>query len=207
MKKPNILSKLQKSTKITMVACAVLLTITMLVLMLLMLFPIKKEQQPILQINQPKQTIEVQEEETTATRPPLLPMQTEGPQTLSTWSASIEGITRSTDEYLSYIESTYEPLETMWHELPTDASEPEPTEPEWVEEMTETSTFSEPSTEYYPNTVETTTFPQTETETIPLPTEPPVTEPPFTMPPETEPPFTFPPMIDLPEESDQPAVG
>lgn len=223
MKIPKMLSGLRKSTKITVYICGVFLIITTLVLLILMIFPIQKTETPALEINQPRQTAPP---ETTAQTTDALhfPAQTEAPHTLSTWSASIEGHTRSTDEYFEYMNSTYEPLETMWHELITDPPETEP-EPEtlppetdetdiWTEE---TTTFFEESTEFSDtgSDIETGFGSETVTETVTLPSPPlppesdPVpTEPIPTEPVQTEPAPTDPPVVDLPPADPEiPAEG
>lgn len=215
---PKMISGLQKSTKMTIIACAAFLALTALVLLFLMLFPIEPEEKPTLQVNQPQQTAALTELPQ-ETAPPEEGRQTEAPHTLSTWSASIEGHSRSTNEYFEYIRSTYEPQETMWHQYITEPSE-EMTEWTETEETDESATGSweETTTAVTDETEMTDTgsgielpgSDETVTETVDIPpvsseerpTDPPLIDAPetgnvvITLPPELLP--TDPPVADVP---------
>lgn len=224
----KMISGLQKSTKITIIACASFLAVTALVLLFLMLFPIEKKQTPALQVNQPQQTAVPQ---ATQEAPETQPFEdegryTEGPHTLSTWSASIEGHSRSTNEYFEYIRSTYEPQETMWHQYITEPTEKvtQWTEPEetvvsetgtWDESGTtapwETEDSGMESSDYIHTGSETVTetiiLPPEPSEDVPVQSEPLPTDPPPTEPPVTDPPPTDPPVVDVPAPTDEFIAG
>lgn len=219
-----MISGLQKSTKITIIACASFLAVTALVLLFLMLFPIEPEETPTLQINQPQQTV-MTEESTETQLSEDEGLYTEGPHTLSTWSASIEGHTRSTDEYFEYIRSTYEPQETMWHQyitepeavmtVRTDAENITPSENGTGEEnettaLWETGSSDMESSDYIhtgSETVTETVLPAESSENVPpqseqLPTDPLPTDPPATASPQTDP-----PVVNVPAESEENPAG
>ena len=85
---------LHRSTKVTMVVCAVFVIITAIALFMLMLFPIHPKEPETIVLNrhapvEPTAPIVETEEELPETEPII--QQTEGVHTLSTWSANISG--------------------------------------------------------------------------------------------------------------------
>lgn len=189
--------KIQKSTKITVIGCACILALTAAVLMFLMFFPIKPQEEIIVQHITPVQT----QDNTMQTEAVQLSddwQNTEAPHTLSTWSASIEGHSHSPEEYWEYMRSTTT-YESVFTEQPEfyESSEGEFTEttPESdieTGEMEYTTSFDE---ETGTSGMESSEFIQseTQTETVMIPTE---TNP---QPTEYIPP-TDPPVIDIPTE-------
>lgn len=191
--------KIQKSTKITVIICACFLLLTAAVLVFLMFFPYKPEQEVIVQHIAPETTKAVQTE---AVMLPENEQQTEAPHTLSTWSASVEGHSHSPNEYWEYMRST-----TTYESVFTE-------QPEFYEssegEFTETAAESVPETEYSETAEYTTSFDEetgisemessefiqsetwTEIVEIPIVTDPQPTE----YIPETG----LPPVIDVPTE-------
>lgn len=97
------------STKITLIACACFLVLTALILLFLMLFPIQREEKTRqLQVStQPAVTTAAMQTQ------PVEGSHTEGPHTLSGWSASISGYDRTFEEFISGDEDemSSEPME------------------------------------------------------------------------------------------------
>lgn len=189
--------KIQKSTKITVVICACFLLLTAAVLVFLMFFPFKPEQEVIVQHIAPETTQNVQTE---AVMLPENGQHTEAPHTLSTWSASIEGHSHSPNEYWEYMRST-----TTYESVFTEQPEfYESSEGEFTETISESETETEISAEYTTSFdeetgtsgMESSEFIQSETWTeiveIPIVTDPQPTE----YIPETY----LPPVIDIPTE-------
>ncbi len=188
--------KIQKSTKITVIICACFLLLTAAVLVFLMFFPYKPEQEVIVQHIAPETTQNVQTE---AVMLPEDGQYTEAPHTLSTWSASIEGHSHSPQEYWEYMLSTTT-YESVFTEQPEfyESSEGEFTETTPESEM-ETEISAEYTTSFDEEAdtseMENSEFIQSETETETV-----------VIPPETDPqpteyiPPTDPPVIDIPAE-------
>lgn len=98
------------STKITLIACACFLGLTALILLFLMLFPIQREEMTRqLQVStKPVAT-------TAAVQTlPAAELHTEGPHTLSGWSASISGYDRTFEEFISGDEDEVSSEPTEW---------------------------------------------------------------------------------------------
>lgn len=97
MKISRKINGLYRSTKTTMVVCAILLIITATALFLLMLFPIQPKEPEVIVLNRHSpvqlqkavQETEEPSEEPTETEPVVQPAETV--HTLSTWSANISG--------------------------------------------------------------------------------------------------------------------
>lgn len=112
MKVSNLVSALRSSTKATLIACSVFLTLTALILFVLMMFPVKiKEQQTSMSAN--VQIATTTSTSTTVAAPAVMDTETtrETAHTLSTWAVSIDTMTTtstSATETLSEEESTTE---------------------------------------------------------------------------------------------------
>ncbi len=189
---------LEKSTKITIITCASFLALTAVILAFLMLFPITPNHQQSLE-QAPVQTTMVPEE----TQPSSEAWQnTEAPHTLSTWAATFENHTRSSNEYWEYLRSTTtrdRGNETTAHtEVPV--IETSTDESGWLE-TSESTGFDETGVSGMESSEYTQTQTQTETVVIPPSTDEPPVEPP-TDPPQVD----DPPVVDpTPANPEDPA--
>lgn len=185
----KMIAGLEKSTKITVIACASFLALTAVILAFLMLFPITPDSQ---------QALEHNDVQTTTASGETLPasenwQNTEAPQTLSTWAATFENHTRSSNEYWEYMRSTTtrendpavtDRSEAVYTEMSTQSGE-------WIEtpessDYNETGVSGMESSEYIHSET------QTETIVIPpatdeMPVEPPTDPPQIDDPPVAEP--------------------
>ncbi len=166
----DMVSDLQKSTKITLLACLCFLLLTAVVLFFLMLFPLDPSKDSV-SLSAPAETTNDDEvQESTAEEG----TNTEAPHTLSTWSASIDGYTKFTGEYIPYIPPDDEDDEDDegWSNTTVYFEEDGTTATEEWQEGSETvsseeSNWGESSEEYVHSDT------QTVTETV----QPPATEP------------------------------
>ncbi len=110
MRNDHHTGSIRLSTKITLIACACFLALTALILLFLMLFPIQREEiTRQLQVStQPVETVPVIQTQ------PLDPLNTEGPHTLSGWSASISGYNRTFEEFEAGDEDEMSSEPTEW---------------------------------------------------------------------------------------------
>ena len=104
MKISRKVNGLYRSTKVTMVVCAILLIITATALFMLMLFPIQPKEPETIVLNrhspvQLQNRVQETEEETLPEETePIVPA-VEAPHTLSTWSANINGFKQNFAEF------------------------------------------------------------------------------------------------------------
>lgn len=112
MKLSHMVNGLQRSTKVTVVACACVLALTAAVLLVLMFFPITPEERTVIVApsTEPAAT-EAEELEWEETAPEIDETEVELPHTLSTWSANINGFHRDVNEFKT-VETTRDPFET-----------------------------------------------------------------------------------------------
>ncbi len=191
---------LEKSTKITIIACASFLALTAVILAFLMIFPITPKHQQSLE-QPPVQTMTVSEE----TQPSSEAWQnTEAPHTLSTWAATFENHTRSSNEYWEYLRSTT--TRDQWDETSDQTRAPvietSTDQSGWLE-TTQSTDFSETGISGMESSEYTQTQTQTETVVIPPSTDEPPVDPP-TDPPQVE----DPPVIDpIPANQEAPAAA
>lgn len=159
MKLFRMLEGMQKSTRLTLLGCVCFLAVTALILLFLMFFPITPSEKDVLTIS--RVTADQKDEETY----PAIEFNWDDVQhELSTWSAGVNGFSRSLDDF-----TTTKPEETTMTGTSAPAAETFVTS-----DMTD---FSDDTSdmEYIPP------FPQTMTETVKVDeTEPPAeqTEPP-----------------------------
>ena len=112
MRKSNWTDQISKATKTTVVICGVLLIVTSVVILLLMFFPMQKVDQPTVVVEPPRHTEYSATTRETTTAPETTH---EGPHTLSTWNAGIDGFYRSVDEFRdTRISTTTDPR--LWRE-------------------------------------------------------------------------------------------
>ncbi len=196
---PKMISGLQKSTKITIIACACFLAMTALILGFLMLFPIEPREQITMQ-NPVQSTAQPEPDVQTESAPEEEWRNTEAPHTLSTWSASIEGHVDSPNEYWEYLRSTTT-YDTVFTEQPEffETSEGQFSETtmdsDWnVQTDTQTETSFDPESGYSEQQSGEYTHTETQTETVVIPPE---TDP---VPPETDPPVPSDPVLVPGEE-------
>ena len=97
MKKESWVDQLSKATKGTVVVCGILLVLCAAGTMLLMLFPIKKVDNPTVVV-EPARHTEYSATTAATTVPPATTKP--APQTLSTWDAGVHGYSRSRDEFI-----------------------------------------------------------------------------------------------------------
>lgn len=98
MKKTNWTDRLTGFTRGTIVVCGVLLVLCSVVVMILMFFPIQKEDHPTVVVEPVRHTEYSATTHTTATRPEITT--TSGTHTLSTWNAGIHGFNSDVNEHL-----------------------------------------------------------------------------------------------------------
>ena len=124
MKKESWVDQLSHATKGTLVVCGILLVLSAVGTILLMLFPIRKVDNPTVVVEPARHT-----EYSTTTVITTAPAVTTrpAPQTLSTWDAGVHGYSRSRDEFIETEEweATTDPR--LYRE-PTEAKTTEPTQ-------------------------------------------------------------------------------
>ncbi len=104
MKISRKVNGLYRSTKVTMVVCAILLIITATALFMLMLFPIQPKEPETIVLNRhspvqlQREVQETEEETLPEETEPIVPV-VEAPHTLSTWSANINGFKQNFAEF------------------------------------------------------------------------------------------------------------
>lgn len=97
MKKESWVDQLSHATKATIAICGVLLLLSAVISMLLMIFPIRKVDNPTV-VTEPQRHTEYST--TTATTTAPISTTKPYPQTLSTWNAGVSGYSRSADEFI-----------------------------------------------------------------------------------------------------------
>lgn len=176
MKLFRLLDGFQKSTRITIMGCACFLVTTALILVFLMFFPIIPEEKHVITMS--PVTTEPSGKETQTY--PVVEFDWEDmPHTLSTWSAGVDGFTRSLDEFTATESETQttgtEETTTAMDKTET-GTETDDTDMTYDTDVSGIYTENPPMPQTSTETVDTavteteTSFPE-ETETLPVVTE------------------------------------
>ncbi len=171
-------SEVNRSTRIVWLCCLIFLLVTAAVLLYLMKSPIDPFD--------PNAVIVIRNEQ----EEQLIPLETEAdqksttaPDELSEWSASVDGYTKFTGEYIPFTRGTSEETETTVSSVVTETATSATAA--MTETTTETTPLTEPTSEYehsesqtVTETVDTPPASETEEATLPPPTEtnPPASE-------------------------------